>query len=241
MDVTRPPHLEPMSGRPDAGVAQTPTARQSPVPGADFAADGSRTSAAAALADAVHIHPLDLSGALQIMIAEVRAGLPLNGNPTPAVPPLPPGEAPPRPALESAAVRLEPLFTTTPQTLVQLFLQALPPPETLEPAAWLASVVQLESAVQVALDRAVKAASVWRDVPAAVVDGARETRDVVVAAITGEPPNPLWLRPEWLGLAPRMQEYWRRCRRARRWLSDPDLQRPDRDANPVEKPPMDEP
>jgi len=112
--------------------------------------------------------------------------------------------------------------------LVQLFLQALPPPETLEPAAWLAAATQVEGAMQVALDRAVAAVTVWRDVPAAVVEAANQTRATVVAAIADETPNPLWLRPEWLGLAPRMERYWRRRRRARQrpsaqqLLRDPD-------------------
>jgi len=57
-----------------------------------------------------------------------------------------------------------------------------------------------------------------------VVDVARDTRAVVLAAFQDDPPNPLWLRPEWLGLAPRMERYWRRRRYARRGLSDPDLQ-----------------
>jgi hypothetical protein len=240
MDVSKPPPVDLPLGRPDAGAAPTLSSRSAPLAPAALAVETSVASAVAALADAVHIHPLDLSGALQIMIAEVRAELPFPGITAPPVVlpealQLPSGEAPLRPSNESGVARLEPLLlaagglpaeplaVTAPQTLVQLFLQSLPPPEAQEPAAWLASVVQAEGAMQVALDRAIKAASVWRDVPAAVLDGVRETRDVVLAAITDDPPNPLWLRPEWLGLAPRMQEYRRRRRRARRWLSDPDL------------------
>jgi len=65
-----------------------------------------------------------------------------------------------------------------------------------------------------------------------VVDGARQTRAMVVAAIMDEPPNPLLLRPEWLGLAPWVERYRRLRRRARRRLSDPDAHYRARDEVP---------
>jgi len=197
--------------------------------------------AAAAAADQVRIHPLDITGALKILMAEVRAALPLPGDeprpgdelrpelPLPPELPLAPGPraAPRLPAADLALLETlievvsEPTPATTPQTVVQLLLQAMPAPEAHEPAAWLTAANQAEAAMQVALDSAVSAVAAWRDVPAAVVEGAKDVRDVVVAAVTDDPPNPLWVRPEWVGLAPAMQRYWRRRRVARRRLTDP--------------------
>jgi len=264
-------HLPPLDITPQRPEGATP-APLAPRPAAAQVAsspEDATLAAALALADAVHIHPLDVVGAMQIMIAEVRAELPLPGDALHPPPPLGEapapelvlaGEPPPTAVLPSltaapppiappvsagaphgVGARLEPLLfatgglaeepvvATAPQTLVQLFLQALPTPELLEPAVWLAKVMDVEARVQLALDRAVQATAAWRDVPTAVVASARETRDVVVAAITDEPPNPLWLRPEWLGLAPVMERYRRRRRRARRRLSDPDLHWRERD------------
>jgi hypothetical protein len=80
----------------------------------------------------------------------------------------------------------------------------------------------VESALQTGLERAINAVTVWHDVPAAVVDAAHETRALVLLALSDEPQNPLWLRPEWAGLAPRFERFWRRRRFARRRLADPD-------------------
>ncbi len=214
---------DPAPKHPDSG-AVPPGPRLPVAQVADLAAD-TALSAALTPADPVHIHPLDVPGAMQIVIAEVRAELTLPGAALP-----PPGAAAHGggPRLEpllvaTGGVPEEPMAAMTPQTVVQLLLQALPPPEMLEPQVWLAAATELEGRVQVALDRAVAATTAWRDVPAAVVEGVRDTRAVVVAALGDDPPNPLWLRPEWLGLAPRMERYWRRRRRARRALRDPDL------------------
>lgn len=237
MDLTKVPPPDPTPKRPDAEMA-VPLAARLPVAQVAMSPADAALTAAPPLAEPVHIHPLDLMGALRIMIAEVRAELTLPGEAQrlPAIEPPVPGGAP-----HGGGARLEPLLVAAgglpeepvaamaPQTVVQLFLQALPPPELLEPEMWLAVAMEVEGKVQVALDRAVQATAEWRDVPMAVVTGAKGTREVVVAAITDDPPNPLWLRPEWLGLAPRMERYWRRRRRARRWLSDPDLHWRERD------------
>ncbi len=238
-------------GRPDGWVPTpvvTPRLAPSPSPAGSALQDAALPDAAAAAADAVHIHPLDITGALKILIAEVRAALPLPGDEPrpgdelrpelPVAPelPLPPelaiapgSRAAPRfPAADLALLETlievvsEPTPATTPQTVVRLLLQAMPAPDSHEPAAWLAAANQVEAALQVALDGAVSAVAAWRDVPAAVVEGARDVRDVVVAAVTDDPPNPAWVRPEWVGLAPAMQRYWRRRRVARRRLTDPD-------------------
>jgi len=63
----------------------------------------------------------------------------------------------------------------------------------------------------------------WRDVPAAAVDAVADARALFIAALADEPQNPLWLRPEWVGLAPVLQRFHRRRRNARRRLTDPDL------------------
>jgi hypothetical protein len=52
----------------------------------------------------------------------------------------------------------------------------------------------------------------------------------------------MWLRPEWLGLAPRIERFWRRRRLTRRGLADPDFlsfrEADERDPDSVEdKPP----
>jgi hypothetical protein len=247
MEVPKLPALDPKLVHAGGGPMPAPVPRGSPesrpplAPLAD-AAEVAGAGAVAALADQVHIHPLDLTGAIQILIAEVRADLSLPGDARllgAGVPPVggPPSGGGPHGGgarfepllLATGAVPEEPLVATAPQSLVQLFLQALPPPESLEPVAWLAAATQMEGAMQVALDRAVAAVTVWRDVPAAVVEAANQTRATVVAAIADETPNPLWLRPEWLGLAPRMERYWRRRRRARQRLP---AQAPLRDPDP---------
>jgi len=76
--------------------------------------------------------------------------------------------------------------------------------------------------LQTGFASAISAVSAWRDVPSAVVDAAKETRALVFSVLGDEPQNPLWLRPEWVGLAPRLQRFWRRRRLARRRLMDPD-------------------
>jgi hypothetical protein len=105
--------------------------------------------------------------------------------------------------------------------LVRLFLQAVPE-DAGNPARWSATVTQLESTLQSALDRAVSAVEQWRNVPQVVVDVARETRSVVMSQLSDEPPGPLWLRPEWMWLSPHMERFRRRRRLARRGLADPD-------------------
>jgi len=45
---------------------------------------------------------------------------------------------------------------------------------------------------------------------------------LVFLVLGDEPQNPLWRRPEWVGLAPQLQRFWRRRRLAHRRLMDPD-------------------
>jgi hypothetical protein len=164
-------------------------------------------------------------------------------------PPLPGGELP---RVELAVLPpgvdlgpLEPLFTPSgirlsspaqaSPVLMRLFLQAVPE-EAGNPEKWLATVTQLEITLQSALDQGVATVEQWRNVPQVVVDAARETRSVVMSQLSDEPPGPLWLRPEWMWLTPRMERFRRRRRLARRGLTDPDLRAlPEDDMRPEER------
>lgn len=156
------------------------------------------TAALAPPADRADIGALDISSALQILLTEVRAGLDL--PPDPAV-----MQAP-----EQAAL-----------SLVSLLLQGLPE-NARDAPAWTSVLVRVEEAIQSSMERAVGIVAQWRDVSAGVVDAVKETRTLFISALGDEPQNPLWLRPEWLGLAPTMQRFRRRRRNARRRLVDPD-------------------
>jgi hypothetical protein len=157
----------------------------------------------AAMADRADIRPLDIPAALQILLAEVRAALDLQAL---------------QMSGEGSAV-----VDTPPQAarvLVELVVQSLPD-EAVVPA-WTAALVHLETALPIGLERAIDAVTAWRDVPSAVVDATKETRALVFSILGDEPQNPLWLRPEWAGLAPKFERFWRRRRIARRRLTDPD-------------------
>ncbi|HEX3950703.1 MAG TPA: hypothetical protein VHW95_12680 [Steroidobacteraceae bacterium] len=179
--------------------------------------------------DRADIRPLDIPAALQILLAEVRASFEsraiLIGGDA--------GAGAENPAQAARA-------------LLQWVLQALPdesatmpvsgPPASgaaqlnaaqlnaaqLNAAQLNAALVRAEAALQAGLDRAISAIAAWRDVPASVVDAAKDTRALVFAVLGDDPRNPLWLRPEWIGLAPRFERFWRRRRLARRRLTDPD-------------------
>jgi hypothetical protein len=82
--------------------------------------------------------------------------------------------------------------------------------------------VRIDEALQLGMDRASNAVAAWRDVSPAVLEAVRDTRSQVFSALADEPQSPLWLRPEWIGLAPKIQRFWRRRRPVRRRLIDPD-------------------
>jgi hypothetical protein len=160
----------------------------------------STLSAAAAvpLADQVHIEPLDAAAALQILVAEVRAELGL-----------------PR----DAAVGANPAQTA--EVLIRTFLHALPV-DASNPSIWITETARVDRAIQSAVDRAVDTVAAWRNVPQSVVDVVKETRSLVASLLSDAPPSPIWFRPEWLGLAPTIERFWRRRRLARRGFTDPD-------------------
>jgi len=166
------------------------------------AEQGAQASAnPAGAADRADIRPLDIPGALQILLAEVGAALDLQ-------------------ARMSGGGTLESPMQAA-QHLVEMVLQAMPD-DAPDVSAWTQALVRMEAALQTGLARAIAAVSAWRDVPAAVVDAAKETSALVFLVLGDEPQNPLWLRPEWVGLAPRLERFWRRRRLARRRLMDPD-------------------
>jgi hypothetical protein len=161
--------------------------------------------------DLVDIRPLDIPAALQILLAEARVALDLALQAA-----IVPGRAnTPAPAI----------FTASPvqaaRALVEMFLQAVPV-DAQDPPVWEAILARVETAFQSSVDGAVNAVAAWRDVPAVVTAAATETRQLVFSVLAGDSQNPVWLRPEWAGFAPRIQRFWRRRRQVRRRLTDPD-------------------
>jgi hypothetical protein len=160
--------------------------------------------------DRANIRPLDIVGALQILLAEVKAELDLRLlDATP---------------LDSAARQDNDSAQNPVQAareLVEVFLLVMPD-DASDAGAWTAALVRVESGFQSSVNRAVETISVWRDVPQPVLEAAKETRALAFSALNEEAQNSVWLRPEWVALAPKMQRFWRYRRRARRRLSDPD-------------------
>jgi hypothetical protein len=198
MDVTKMPAPAPAAAAPRMPTA--PPAEQGP----------QSPTNAAPIADRADIRPLDIPAALQILLAEVRAAFELQAV------------AMGRDAGESV--------NSPPQAaraLLQMVLNAMPdegamPDESASAPAWNTVLARVETALQTGLDRGIDAVSVWRDVPPIVVDASKEVRTQVFSALDDDSQNPAWLRPEWAGLAPRFERFWRRRRKARRQLTDPD-------------------
>jgi hypothetical protein len=182
---------------PASALARTPTA-----PPAEQGPQSAPN--AAPIADRADIRPLDVPAALQILLAEVRA------------------------AFESLAVAMGEdageAVNSPPQAaraVLQMVLRAVPD-ETASAPAWNAELARVETALQTGLDRGMEAVTLWRDVPPIVVEAAQEAHALVFSALDADPQNPAWLRPEWVGLAPEFERFWRRRRVARRRLTDPD-------------------
>jgi hypothetical protein len=107
------------------------------------------------------------------------------------------------------------------RALLEMFLQAAPV-DAQDPLQWEALLAHVETAFQSSIDAAVNAVAAWRDVPAGVTAAATDTRQLVFSVLAGDSQDPVWLRPEWAGLAPQIQRFWRRRRHMRRRLTDPD-------------------
>jgi hypothetical protein len=186
------------------------TAEQGPPSAADMAP----------VADLADIRPLDISGALQILLAEVRAALDLQLGAE-----ITPGAITSSAATAATATTAGAIAQSPDQAarqMVEMFLQALPEDASDAPA-WIAALVRADAALQSSIEQAMGVVTQWRDVPAAAVDAVADARALFIAALGDEPQNPLWLRPEWVGLAPVLERFRRRRRNAGRRLTDPDL------------------
>ena len=114
--------------------------------------------------------------------------------------------------------------------MVEMFLQSLPEDASDAPA-WTSALVRADAAMQSSIEQAIGVVTQWRDVPAAAVDAVADTRALFLSALGDEPQNPLWLRLEWVGLAPVLHRLRRRRRNARRRLTDPDYSTQSLDEN----------
>jgi hypothetical protein len=182
-------------------VGKVPPVDVPAVRAATTAVAGQESHAAAdvvPMADRADIRPLDVSAALQILLAEVRAGFDL--------------------PLEAAAAQ-SPVQAA--RVLVDMFLQALPE-DASDAHAWTTALVRVETTMQSGIERAMSAVSQWREVSPVVVDAVKETHALFVSLLADDPQNSLWLRPEWMGLGPAFHRFRRRRRNARRRLTDPD-------------------
>ncbi len=198
-DASKGAPLGPPVSRP-AGTAQ-PADSQS----------GSGTSAAPIALDRTDIRPLDLTGALQILVAEVRAELTraLLDATDPAAAANPGSPAGADAVLPAARDILESALNSLPQSSPEV-------------AVWSEALPALDAAVAAGLARAVSIIETWRDVPGPVVSGAQAVRTLVANALSDEPLYAVWLRPEWLNLAPRLMRLRRRRKFLQRRLTDPD-------------------
>ncbi len=163
--------------------------------------------------DRTDIRPLDLAGALQILLAEVRAELTrvllqTTDISTPTAVGAP-SSAPADALLPAARDILESVLNSLPQS-------------SLEVAVWSEALPAVDAAVASGLARAASIIEAWRDVPGPVVSAALGLRTLVANALSDEPLNPIWLRPEWLDLAPRLMRLRRRRKFLQRRLTDPD-------------------
>jgi len=165
-------------------------------------------------ADRANIRPLDVPAALQILIAEVRASFELlDWN------------------VGSDANMVADSPSLGARAVVQLFLQTIPM-DAPNAEGWTAAAANAEGLLQAGLDRGIAAIAAWRDVPPIVIDAAKEAHALIFSAVSEDTQNPVWLRPEWAGFAPRLERFWRRRRLARRGLTDPDPIQRNVDDNP---------
>jgi hypothetical protein len=157
------------------------------------------------------VRPLDIPAALQILLTEVRAALELSpgtlANPDSRV------LDPPQQALDAPQQAA--------RGLVAMTLQSVPE-DAHDAPAWIAAWVRADAALQAGIERALQAVTAWRQTPAAVIESVKDTRNLVASVLSEEPLNAVWLRPEWVDLAPKIERFVRRKRRARRRISDPD-------------------
>jgi hypothetical protein len=218
MEVSKLPPADPPASRAGtaAGSSTGPaTAAQTATP---TDTESSPAANVMSVVDFADIRPLDLVAALQILVAEVRAGLDASLA----------GLVAPSGATRNAGaqnpIAQNPIAQSPIQAaheLVDMFLRALPE-DAGDAPAWTAALIQVETTVQSSLERAVSVVAAWRDTSPLVVDAAKETRVLFIEALGDEAQNLSWLRPEWMGLGAPFHRFWRRRRNARRRLTDPD-------------------
>ena len=166
-------------------------------------------------ADRADIRALDVRGGLQVMLAEIRSAFELIAESigTEAMSNLAPDEG------GNAGVEVA---TQAARQIVEWVLQAMPE-DASNPVVWSAVMVRVETALQEGLQQAESALANWNEVPASVLASVKQAGGLALQVLSDDRPNPLWLRPEWVGLEPRLERFWRRRRAARRHLTDPDL------------------
>jgi hypothetical protein len=154
--------------------------------------------------DKADIRGLDITGGLQIFLAETRAAFELTAE-----------------SFGAAGDVFAPTPVQAARQIVEWVLQSLPD-DAGDAAVWTAALTRAESALQLGIQQGQSTVSNWRDVPDAVVDAVKQSGSLVLQVLGDDRPNSLWLRPEWVGLAPRLERFWRRRRAWRRRLTDPD-------------------
>src|ERR1700678_1373675 len=132
---------------------------------------------AAPTADLVDIRPLDISGALQILLAEVRAALDLQLGAA-----ITPGAITSSAATATTAGAVAQSPDQAARQMVEMFLQALPEDASDAPA-WAAALVRADAALQSSIEQATGVVTQWRDVPAAAVDAVAEAGALFIAAL----------------------------------------------------------
>ena len=200
MDVNRPggADLPQLGGQRAAAGAPGGDPAQRSTPGAAPAPSGAPPAL-----ERVDIQALDAASALRIFVAEVRAafGLPADA----AAAPYGAVAAP-----QAAAV-----------AVVDAFLARLPQDAgTVD--SWLAANQHAAALLDAGMARGTAVVAAWRDVAADVVDTVGASSALIVAVLGEELDPAVLLRPEWLGLAPRVSAFRRRRRAARRHPEDPD-------------------
>jgi hypothetical protein len=173
--------------------------------------DAGPKSAGSLTADRASIRPLTMPDALQILIAEARASLSSVLLESPGLV-VTPGQT-------DAMIQNAPQAASR---LTELYLKFVPE-DVGHPAPWLEAIKVVQAAFDGSVERALDIVSKWREVPREIVDAVNEAHTLALAALGDEPPAGLWVRPEWVGLAPQLARLRRLRRRARRRLTDPDF------------------
>lgn len=188
------------------GASGTPAPASSAAGAASGTAGQAQNSTAARVLDEPDIRLLDVPAALQILMFETSDAL---GFELPV--------APAQDADQAAGLIIDGFLRT---------VSTADPVHAADPAdpawlAWVRAADQSEAALAHGIERAILAVGAWRGVTDDVIESIATSREIITAALIDEPAPKFLTRPEWLGLAPRIERY-RRRRRAPRRLRDPD-------------------